>query len=87
VYVKKNRWETDRQYIGKINGNIISVKGIQYQSDADPSSPGQTTVDDYTLMIGKDANTLTGKLTWLWSGRWGNCDGISNVSFRRKLEE
>jgi len=79
--------ENNHQYIGKIYKNSISFKGIRFTS-TESENPGNLIVHDFTLMIGQDANTLTGKIRWTWRGaRGGICDGISNLSLRRKLEE
>ncbi len=75
--------ENNSLYIGKIDQNSISFKGIKYAS-SDMDSPGQIVVGDFTFMVGPDGNTLTGILRWTWKGDRGEiCDGISDISSRR----
>lgn len=75
-----------RTFDGIINNNNISLNGKTFRA----SGWGSTLVyRDYTLTIGQNANTLTGKTKWtVWGPKQHlNCDGIFNLTLKRTIKE
>ena len=61
------------KWAGKASNNTISIP---------TKVSGKVKISGYKLMVSGDANTLTSKIDWDYDN--GTCDGISNVTYKRK---
>jgi len=72
--------------IGKMYNNVILFAGIEKLS-SEGAVARSMEIHDHTLKLSEDASTLTGKVKWiLKSATTGNCDGITNLAYRRKVK-
>ena len=77
----------NNKMLGKVYSDAIFIGGITTLS-SEGGVAKQTEIRDHTLKISEDANNLTGKVKFtLKSASSGNCDGISNLIYKRKLKE
>ena len=77
--------ERDSTVVGKIYNDEILCAGIKKVMQAKGSLPKRTNdIRDYRLKISEDANTLTGKSKWHYSTTHFSCDGVSDLTFKRK---
>lgn len=79
--------EPNRSFDGIINNNIISLNDTIFISTVEQFG-GTLRFKDYTLTVGPNANTLTGKTDWeYWdSKKHGGCICTSNLILKRKLK-
>ena len=77
----------NNKMLGKIYSDAILIAGItRLGSEGGVAKHIETR--DHTLKISEDANVLTGKVEFtLKSATSGNCDGITNLIYKRKLKE
>jgi len=72
--------------IGKMYNNVILFAGIEKLS-SEGAVARSMEIHDHTLKLSEDASTLTGKVKWiLKNATTGNCDGITNLAYRRKVK-
>jgi len=77
--------ERDSTVIGKIYSNEILCSGTKKVMQAEGSLAERThDIRDYRLKVSEDTNTLTGKSKWFFSSSNFSCDGVSDLSFKRK---
>ena len=77
----------DNKMLGKLYSDSILIAGITSLS-TEGGVASQIEIWDHTLKISEDANSLTGKVKWtLKSATSGNCDGITDLVYKRKLKE
>ena len=77
----------NNKILGKIYSDAILIAGITRLS-SEGGVAKQIETRDHTLKISEDANVLTGKVEFtLKSASSGNCDGITNLVYKRKLKE
>lgn len=75
-----------RTFDGIINNNNVSLNGKTFIASRVGGTFGYR---DYTLTIGQNANTLTGKTKWIWWSNQAhfNCEGIFNLTLKRTIKE
>ena len=77
----------NNKMLGKIYSDAILIAGIT-RLTSEGGIAKQIENRDHTLKISEDANILTGKVEFtLKSAVSGNCDGITNLIYKRKLKE
>ena len=77
----------NNKMLGKIYSDAILIAGIT-RLTSEGGVAKQIENRDHTLKISEDANILTGKVEFtLKSATSGNCDGITNLIYKRKLKE
>lgn len=77
----------NNKMLGKIYSDAILIAGITTLS-SEGGVARQFETRDHTLKISEDTNILTGKVKFvLKSASSGNCDGITNLVYKRKLKE
>ena len=77
--------ERDSTVIGKIYNNEILCAGIRKVTQAQGAIAERTQdIRDYRLKISEDGNTLTGKSEWFFKTSDFSCDGVSNLTYKRK---
>lgn len=62
---------------GKISGNVMSIP-----ESVPEFFKGKLKVSPYDLTVSEDANTMTGKTSWIWDN--GVCGGNTNLTYKRK---
>ena len=76
----------DNKTLGKLYSDTILIAGITTLSGIGGVAK-QIEIRDHTLKISDDVNILTGKVKWtLKSASSGNCDGITNLIYERKIK-
>ena len=76
----------NNKMLGRIYSDAILIAGITTLS-SEAGVAKHTEIRDHTLKISEDVNTLTGKVKFtLKSATSGNCDGITNLIYKRKLK-
>jgi hypothetical protein len=74
----------NKKMLGKIYSDAILIAGITRLSSQGGVAKHIET-KDHTLKISQDTNILTGKVEFtLKSATSGNCDGITNLVYKRK---
>jgi hypothetical protein len=77
----------DNKIMGKLYSDTILIAGITELS-SEGGVASQIEIQDHSLKISEDTNILTGKVKWtLKSASSGNCDGITNLIYKRKLNK
>jgi hypothetical protein len=77
--------ERDRTVIGKIYNNEILCAGIRKVTQAHGAIAERSQeIRDYRLKISEDGNTLTGKSKWFFKTSDFSCNGVSNLTYKRK---
>ena len=77
----------NNKMLGKIYSDAILIAGITTLS-SEGGVAKQIETRDHTLKLSEDANILTGKVKFtLKSATSGNCDGITNLVYKKKLKE
>jgi len=77
----------NNKMLGKIYSDAILIAGITTLS-SEGGVAKQIEVQDHTLKISEDANILTGEVKFtLKSATSGNCDGITNLIYKRRPKE
>ena len=72
--------------IGRMYNNTILFAGIEKLS-SEGAVASSIEIHDHTLKLSEDESTLTGKVKWiLKNATSGNCDGITNLAYKRKLK-
>jgi hypothetical protein len=72
--------------LGRLYSDAILIAGITTLS-SEAGVAKHIEIRDHTLKISEDANILTGKVKFtLKSATSGNCDGITNLIYKRKLK-
>jgi len=72
--------------LGRLYSDAILIAGITTLS-SEAGVAKHIEIRDHTLKISEDANILTGKVKFtLKSANSGNCDGITNLIYKRKLK-
>lgn len=76
----------NNKMLGRIYSDAILIAGITTLS-SEAGVAKHTEIRDHTLKISEDVNILTGKVKFtLKSATSGNCDGITNLIYKRKLK-
>ena len=77
----------NNKMLGRIYSDAILIAGITRLS-SESGVPKHIENRDHTLKISEGANILTGKVEFtLKSATSGNCDGITNLIYKRKPKE
>ncbi len=77
----------NNKMLGKVYSDAILIGGITTLS-SEGGVAKQTEIRGHTLKISEDENILTGKVRFtLKSASSGNCDGITNLVYKRKPKE
>ena len=77
--------ERESTVVGKIYNNEILCARIKKVTQAKGAIAERIhEVRDYRLKISEDGNTLTGKSEWFFKTSDFSCDGVSNLTYKRK---